>query len=441
MEFRAIFIVAVSGAGVLFSFWHAIYGLYAYLWFAYFRVQDLASWVPWLFKLRLSFCIATAVIIGSFLQREKIFYPHRLSHLLLLFWFLTLLSAVFSSVAAVSWRQFEEMSKVFIIGCLIMGLVNTRQKFHQTCTTIALCLAFFGVKVGIFSLQGGEILQGPGGILGDNNAFAMVLVMSIPFLYYLGYTYKGWKRWAFHYSIPFVIWGVIGTQSRGGFLALVSLLIIMMIYTGKKLRGYMMIVGLFAVCSWPFLPQDYKERLGTILVAKESIEKEESLEEAEGESSAMSRVHFWKVAWVMAKENPLFGTGLATYRHRYNNYDYSNGFYGRNRAVHNSYMEVLADNGFICFGIYLLLFMTAFFENQKIRKEAKSTPDLQWTVPYTYMIQTSLAAFLVGSIFISVAYGDLPYHIICLVVALRHAIDSEARTALTFSTNPAYGRR
>jgi len=423
---RAIFIVLVSLAGIWLSFTRsAIYGLYAYLWFAYIRAQDITRWVSWLPALRLSFALAVSVILSALIQGEKLFYPHRLSFLILVLWLCFLVSTVFSSVSAVSWDTFWEMTKVFIMGSLIAGLSINRERFHRICLVITICLAFYGVKVGIFSLRGGQIQEGPGGIMQDNNTFAMVLVMTIPFMYYLGHTFKGWMKRGFHYSIPLVMWGVVGTNSRGGFLALVSLLIIMVLYTGGRLRWFAIGIFLFAIFSWQFLPDSYKERIGTIHQTKQAVDSAPTLEEAEGDASALGRIHFWKVAWVMAQENPILGTGLGTYISRYNDYDFSNGFFGRSKAVHNSYMEMLSNNGFPAFGIYITLFLTTFLENQKIRKEIKAYPSLAWATPYTYMIEMSILAFLVGSFFLSVAYADLPYHIVCLVIGLRHVLKNE----------------
>ena len=58
------------------------------------------------------------------------------------------------------------------------------------------------------------------------------------------------------------------------------------------------------------------------------------------------RLYFWEVAFEMANANPILGVGHNSFMAAFNQYDTSNGQYGTRRAVHSSWMAVLADLGY-----------------------------------------------------------------------------------------------
>ena len=69
------------------------------------------------------------------------------------------------------------------------GVVKNREYLRIMVWVIALSFGFYGVKNGLAAiLSGGSlvIIQGPGGMLSDNNDFALALCMSIPMLLHLG---------------------------------------------------------------------------------------------------------------------------------------------------------------------------------------------------------------------------------------------------------------
>src|SRR4030095_13185247 len=85
-------------------------------------------------------------------------------------------------------RYYFEFLKIIVVALFTSGQVDSRQRLRVMVWTIALCLAFYGVKGGLFGLLpgGATILRGPGGMLEDNNDFALAMVMNVPLLWYLG---------------------------------------------------------------------------------------------------------------------------------------------------------------------------------------------------------------------------------------------------------------
>jgi O-antigen ligase len=167
-------------------------------------------------------------------------------------------------------------------------------------------------------------------------------------------------------------------------------------------------LGIAIACiAYFFIPDSYKERISTILVDEDAGE--------EREESSASRLHFWKVAVVVANEYPIVGVGPFCFESVYDYYDFLGGRYGTHRAVHNSYLQMLTNNGYPGLAIFLLLIYLSLTTNRKIRKAAKRRPDLKWIVACTNIFDISITAFCIGGTFISVAYSDLIYHEFILV--------------------------
>src|SRR5690606_30127251 len=102
--------------------------------------------------------------------------------------------------------------------------VDSRHRLRIILWVICGSLAFYSVKNGVMGiLRGGApIIQGPGGMLEDNNDFALALVMNVPLLYYLPMLEKNRLLVrACNVAIVLSIVTILLTHSRGGFLALV----------------------------------------------------------------------------------------------------------------------------------------------------------------------------------------------------------------------------
>ena len=58
---------------------------------------------------------------------------------------------------------------------------------------------------------------------------------------------------------------------------------------------------------------------------------------------------------------------------------------------------------------------------------AAGVPDLQWAVRLQRMAQVSLLGFLVGGAFLSLAYFDVPYYVMVIMVATRLHVERELK--------------
>lgn len=119
------------------------------------------------------------------------------------------------------------------------------------------------------------------------------------------------------------------------------------------------------------------------------------------ESSAATRLELWRLGWAYALEHPWFGGGLA-------GWVYLSQPTGSARAWHNAYISIAAEHGLVglliwCVGLFGTL---ANLTRIAWRSRRKGT---SWLADQAAMLQTSLAAYAVGSAFLSIAYWELLY--------------------------------
>jgi probable O-glycosylation ligase (exosortase A-associated) len=89
-------------------------------------------------------------------------------------------------------------------------------------------------------------------------------------------------------------------------------------------------------------------------------------------------------------------------------------------AAHSIYFQVLGEHGYIGLILFLLIWFFAFRTAAKIRADAPKRPETPWLGQLAGMCQVSLVGYAVGGAFLSLAYFDLPYNIlVVLVVSLR----------------------
>ena len=94
--------------------------------------------------------------------------------------------------------------------------------------------------------------------------------------------------------------------------------------------------------------------------AEEPGDEEKVQDEATTSRAVVSRVTLWKTGWVMMKENPILGVGIGNYLVRYKDYvtKYPELYIGHDQySVHNSYLKVGAETGFIGLAAFLAIYV------------------------------------------------------------------------------------
>jgi probable O-glycosylation ligase (exosortase A-associated) len=204
----------------------------------------------------------------------------------------------------------------------------------------------------------------------------------------------------------------LGTQSRGAFLAISAMILVLWLRTKRKLVGGVFIT-LIALALLEFMPASWEARMRTIGTYEE-------------DGSAMGRINAWWMAFRLASDQ-FFGGGFEIYRAdifaRYA--PQPNDVH----AAHSIYFQVLGEHGFVGLALFLLIWFFAFRTAGRLRKESLKRPETQWLYHLAGMCQVSLVGYAVGGAFLSLAYFDLPYNIlVALVVSMRWLQDKRWET-------------
>lgn len=397
---------------------------------------------------RLNFVFALLTILTILLGRVRLqdYQNNRVTWLYLLFSVHCTASFLLGYANNPLNAQYYELVVKLMVFVLLMPLfVRERVHFHAMFLIIALGLGLHGVLNGLKTLAsaGGHNMLGPfGSMIGDRNHLSTALVLTLPVLYYLFmYSERRWVRLAFLGGLAAVAMAVLGSGSRGGFLA-ISVVAVWLVVTSRRkaLAVSLAIVG--AVAFAAFAPERWTERLSTI-------------QEAQDDESFQGRMIAWRVSSAVAAANPVFGGGFHAVQaaNVWNEFKASPGLLGflglpvpefAPKAAHSIYFEVLGDLGFIGLGLFLFIIAQAIWSRWRIVKlVGKSHPQLIWARDMADMLMLSILAFAVGGAAVSLAYFEVIYMIIMLMELLRLHVVRELRklqvTAKSLAAKGAMG--
>lgn len=392
-------------------------GLLVFSWLAYMRGQDLT----WGFArdARWSYYVAIITLVGFYVgERQRLFLPDLRNYLMLALLALTGIGILLSRVPdAYQFGRYVEFCKIVGVALFTTGVCRTREQLRVLVWVIALSLGFLGVKYGVWgvlTLGRGQILQGPGGLLADNNDFSLAMAMCMPLLLHIGLSERREVlRRAFLLMVPLVVITIVLTHSRGGFLSIAGVFVVLAWRSQNRIAGLLLLL-LIAIGGWIAAPATYKERISTISTS---------------EASAAGRLKSWAVATRMAADNPMLGVGFGHFRNHYLEYEPNptpGQLSGKDIIVaHNSYLQIWAECGTPAFLIYMGVIGMSFFSLWRVRKRAQEVYAASWIINYANMFEATLVAFLIGSTFLNRGHFDLLYHFIAIVIIFERVALAE----------------
>jgi probable O-glycosylation ligase (exosortase A-associated) len=261
--------------------------------------------------------------------------------------------------------------------------------------------------------------------LGDNNLVAVGMAMLVPVVGALAATSSGWQKRAFQFLSIGVLYRAISTYSRGGFLSIGVVTVTWFWRSPHKLRSLAAVVVATALIM-PVLPQEFWDRMATITAPAE-----------ERDDSQQSRLHFWQVAVAMANDRPLIGVGHSGYPRAYNQYDWTNGQYLTNRAVHSAWFGVLAESGYPGFLMFVAIVLLSLRSCRRVRLAARRGELPDELGRYAIGFETAIVAFMVGGSFVSFHYCEMLWHYFALTIALERVAVAEMAVARAKSPDAA----
>lgn len=351
--------------------------------------------------------VAVVTLVGMLISKEaKRMVWTRETVILVMFivWMGITTTQAFNANAATD--QYIKVLKVQVLTFMTLVMVTDKNRVHLVIWVIALSLGFYGIKGGIFTIvHGGAYrVQGPSGtFIGGNNETALALVVTIPLLRYLHLQAKSQLlKLGLAVGMGLTAIAAVGSQSRGALVALAVTGVIFWLKSRSKIVTAASLAVLVLVIA-SIMPESWYLRMQTI-------------QTYDSDQSAIGRLNAWWTAFHLANDR-IFGGGFETWVPavfaRYAP-DPTNV-----RDVHSIYFEVLGEHGYIGLAMFVSLLVFVWLTCRSIRRIAKENPDLFWARDLAAMIQVSLVGYASAGAFLGLAYFDLVYYLIVIVVVIR----------------------
>ena len=318
-----------------------------------------------------------------------------------------------------NWELFTTLAKTALFCALMPMMAFNRKKIHAIVIVIALGISFHGVLDGLkFISSAGAHKAQSIPKFGDNNYLGMILLMCIPFLFYLlKYSEKKLARVGFISTLVLMLLAVIATQSRGAFIGLATLAIIFILGTKRKFLGLLVLsVGLL------FVSQVVSDKWTTRMHTIQSADEDESF---------MGRVKAWQVSSAIALKNPVFGGGFRVVQSHqvWDQFKHSPGLLGfidtpnlkrSGVAAHSIWFEVMADQGFLGLLFFIILILNAFLTSREIKRLVRLQKTNQiWAADLSNATAAALVVYCVSGSLLSAAYFELPYVCFMLLEVIK----------------------
>lgn len=331
--------------------------------------------------------------------------------------------AVFTGWITLSWllgidtagdyEQWSKVIKIYFMTFVAISLLQTKHSIIAFAWVTTMSLAILGAKGGLFTvLHGGSyrVYGPPGTFIEDNNALALAIIIIIPLLHLLQLQVHNQRiRHGISATMLLCVASALGSHSRGAVLALIAMGA--MFWWRSRRKGPMGVLIIFVLLVLlPMMPAEWFNRMETI-------------ETYQQDASAIGRLNGWHVALEVAKHH-FFGGGMS-YQHQIFFSLY--GLYNTNViAAHSIYFQILGNHGFMGLFLFLAIWFVTYGYAGWLRRNASSIPEARWTADLGAMVQVGLVGYAVGGTFLSLAYFDLPYNMMVMVVVAKKWVETRA---------------
>lgn len=335
----------------------------------------------------------------------------------------TTIMADFPEDALAKWNW---VWKALAFAVFLPLTLRTRLRFEAVVLTIVLALSAIVISGGLKTAFGGGG-YGHLRLLVDNNTgiyessiISCAAIASLPLIVWLakyGTVFPpDWRVRGFALALGFASLLIpVGTEARTGLLCLGALVMLSLRAMKRRVLygGLMALAGLTAI---PFLPATFTERMDTI-----------GNHQADLSASTRIAVWQWTLDYVAIKP---FGGGFDAYRGntlRYETKDMTKSgstisveasfVEDEARAYHSSYFEMLGEQGWPGLVLWLWLMVSGVWQMERLHRRWKhrQAAHERWVAPLALALQQAQVVYLVGSLFVGIAYQ--PFFLI--LVALQ----------------------
>jgi probable O-glycosylation ligase (exosortase A-associated) len=308
--------------------------------------------------------------------------------------------------------------------------LRTRLRFEALSLFMVLSAATIIIVGGIKTLASGggygalNLMMSNNNGLYESSIISTVAITIIPILLYLmrnGTIFPfDWRVRIFVYALIFACALIpVGTQARTGLICL-AVLAVLMLRSTKRRFLYVGLIGAAFLIAVPLLPSGFTNRMDTI-------------KDYKGDQSASTRLAVWAWTWDFAKDHP-FGGGFDAFRQNKLRFELTTTDGGggptqdvesriatdQARAYHSAYFEMLGEQGYPGLMIWLLIHLTGLFRMELLHRKfsKRAVDDDQWIGSLATALQQAHVVYLVGAIFVGIAFQPFVYMLVGLQIGL-----------------------
>ena len=310
---------------------------------------------------------------------------------------------------------FFEFSRVLIVSLTLTLTVTRMVELRRLILMQALGVALMTIAAVIVNNRMQGRLAGVGdALLSNPNDLAMNVALNWPLCLVFFLTGRGIAKkvfWAV--AMLVMIYALIATYSRSGFMALIVAILFSLWYFGiRGRRAYLLALAAFCFIGTVVVaPGNYLARLETLVGKFQEGDYDRG--------SAEARKDILVRSLEVTATHPLFGVGPGNFQ----------SYTGLWRVTHNTYTQLSSECGIPALILFLLLLRRAFLNLRYLRK-LPPTPENEELRQYAGALTASLAAYLLGAFFSSSAYELFPYYMVIYTTLLYRLgfVEQEQKT-------------
>jgi putative inorganic carbon (hco3(-)) transporter len=420
---RDLLLLTLTAICALLAVRRPVYGIIAYISYSFLAPHSFAWGIARTFPHVhvIALCTLAGLISTGWRQLPK----QREIFLLLALWGAFAVSTVFAIESERAMTQLFHVSKVLLMVFVSLYLIDSAQKLRWLVRAIALSIGFYGLKIGLFVMTTGgqEAVFGPSGsFLEANNSLGMALAVNVPLLFYLATVEESvWLRRLMNTMLGLSYPAVLGTFSRGAWVALATVTLFMMIKSKKRFLG-IALIGVVVVSSPLWFSRVFSTQMSS---------RFDTLRNYEGDSSAQSRFWNWEFCTRVGLARPLHGAGFDYYSLRaYAIYfpEFVQRWPDKVWSCHNMWLSVFSEHGLLGLSLWLWLLACFWSTLRRIERVAPRKQSTEWLLPYSSMLEAALIAYVVSGTFLDVAYFELYYFLIVIAVVAKRLLEQQYST-------------
>jgi len=333
-------------------------------------------------------------------------------------------TTIFALFPTDAWQQLEKIAKIQLFIVLTMVVMRSRERIRLLVWVSVLSLAYYGIKGGIYTLSkgGGGMVLGPeGAFIAGNTEISLALTMTLPLMRWMQMQEsRRAVKLGLAICMALVFVAILGSYSRGGFLALFAMGMALWL-KGRKKAILGILLAILVPAFLMFMPEAWWNRMETIQTYQE-------------DGSAMARLNSWGFGWNLAKDRPIVGGGLFAFQPAaFERYAPDP---TRVWDSHSIWFSILAEHGFVGLALFIGLWVSAWRLASKIIAATRNLSDYRWASDLASMIQVSCIGYWVGGAFLSLAYWDFPYLLVAMLVLVWAVVQKQLSPQMTSTRRP-----